>query len=185
MRSGRMHKEGLKNKVGSLCSLPIVWCPVQHLQGSPLLQLLPVAWPGVEIGTSKIYDWGDLMVQVPEFKKPSWLCGWTFSYFLYIFKTIVLFFSLWPIYIEFYSSHITIFCNCVYTWIESTQGWGWTSVIKYTGCPCRGPRFKSQYPHGGSQLSVTPVSGNLTPSSDPLGHQAHIWCSCKQNPQVK
>lgn len=28
----------------------------------------------------------------------------------------------------------------------------------------KGPRFKSQYAHDGSQLSVIPVQGDLTPS---------------------
>ena len=30
------------------------------------------------------------------------------------------------------------------------------SVVKGLGCSSRGPGFDSQYPHGGSQLSVTP-----------------------------
>ena len=36
----------------------------------------------------------------------------------------------------------------------STQG---GSVVKSTDCSSRGPRFNSQHPHGGSQLSVAPV----------------------------
>ena len=34
------------------------------------------------------------------------------------------------------------------------------SVIKNTGYSFRGPRFSSQQPHGGSQLSVAPVLGD-------------------------
>jgi hypothetical protein len=30
-------------------------------------------------------------------------------------------------------------------------------VVRSTGCSCRGPRFNSQHPHGGSQLSLTPI----------------------------
>jgi hypothetical protein len=36
------------------------------------------------------------------------------------------------------------------------------SVIKSTGCFCKGPRFDSQLPHGSSQPSVT-----VTPALDP------------------
>jgi hypothetical protein len=36
-------------------------------------------------------------------------------------------------------------------------------------------RFHSQHLHGGSQLSVTPVSGDQTHSSDLLEHQACTW----------
>ena len=35
------------------------------------------------------------------------------------------------------------------------------------------PRFSSQYPHGGSQPSVTLVPGDLTPSSGLHRHQEH------------
>lgn len=33
--------------------------------------------------------------------------------------------------------------------------WGWRDclVVKSSGCPWRGPKFNSQYPHGSSQLS--------------------------------
>jgi hypothetical protein len=34
-------------------------------------------------------------------------------------------------------------------------------------------RFDSQYPHGSSQPSVTPVQGHPSPSCDVHGHQAH------------
>lgn len=36
---------------------------------------------------------------------------------------------------------------------------------KSTGCFSTGPGFDSQHTHGGTQLSVTPVPGDLTPSS--------------------
>ena len=38
------------------------------------------------------------------------------------------------------------------------------SVVNSIGCSFRGPGFNSQHPHGGSQLSVAPVPGNLIPS---------------------
>ena len=42
------------------------------------------------------------------------------------------------------------------------QGWWDGSVVKSSDYSSRGPRFKSQHPHGSSQLSVTPVPENLT-----------------------
>jgi hypothetical protein len=44
--------------------------------------------------------------------------------------------------------------------------WGWRdgSVVKNTGCSSRGPEFKSQQPHGGSQSSV-------------MGSDALFWCA--------
>lgn len=56
---------------------------------------------------------------------------------------------------------------------------GWSldgSEVKTTCCSCRGPRFSSQHPHGGSKPSVTPVLQNLVPSSDLFKHQAGSWC---------
>jgi hypothetical protein len=35
------------------------------------------------------------------------------------------------------------------------EGWRHGSVVKSTDCSSRGPEFKSQQPHGGSQPSVT------------------------------
>ena len=49
--------------------------------------------------------------------------------------------------------------------------------LRSTGCSSRGPRFNSQHPHGSSQVSVTPVPGDLIPSSGLHGHQAHTWCT--------
>jgi len=37
---------------------------------------------------------------------------------------------------------------------EITGGWRDGSVVKSTDCSSRGPEFKSQQPHGGSQPSV-------------------------------
>jgi hypothetical protein len=37
------------------------------------------------------------------------------------------------------------------------------SVVKSTGCSCRGPRFSFQYPHGSSYPFVTPRPGDLMP----------------------
>jgi hypothetical protein len=42
--------------------------------------------------------------------------------------------------------------------IQEGRGWGWSwrdgSAVKSTDCFSRGPEFKSQQPHGGSQPSV-------------------------------
>lgn len=48
------------------------------------------------------------------------------------------------------------------------------SVVKSTCCSCRGLRFDSQNLHGGPQPSVTPVPGDLMPSSELSKHQTHI-----------
>ena len=49
---------------------------------------------------------------------------------------------------------------------ENTLIWGRKdgSVVKSKVSSSRGPGFNSQHPHGSSQLSVTPVPGNLTSS---------------------
>jgi hypothetical protein len=44
-----------------------------------------------------------------------------------------------------------------------TGGWGDGSAVKSTDCCSRGPEFKSQQPHGGSQSSV-------------MGYDALFWC---------
>lgn len=41
-------------------------------------------------------------------------------------------------------------------------------VRAFTGCSPRETSFHSQHPHGDSQLSVTPVSEDLTPDLMPL-----------------
>jgi hypothetical protein len=53
-------------------------------------------------------------------------------------------------------------------------------VVKSTGRSSRGPRFCSGHPQGGSQPSVTPVSGNLLLSLDLCGSQAYTCNSCTQ-----
>lgn len=50
-----------------------------------------------------------------------------------------------------------------------------------TNCSCRGLRFGSQHPHGGSQTSLTLVPKDPATSSDLLGHQACVWCSETHN----
>ena len=60
---------------------------------------------------------------------------------------------------------------------KKTQRWRNGSMLKSTGCSSRGWGFNSfQYPHGSSQPTVSPVPGNLTPSSGPWEHQACKWC---------
>jgi hypothetical protein len=39
-----------------------------------------------------------------------------------------------------------------------------TQWLRALGCSSRGPGFNSQHPHGSSQLSVTPVPADPTPS---------------------
>ena len=56
----------------------------------------------------------------------------------------------------------------------SMLGWRDGSVVKSTGCSCRGPGFASQHPHGGSELPVTPVPGDRIHSSDCHRDQAHM-----------
>jgi hypothetical protein len=55
------------------------------------------------------------------------------------------------------------------------QGWRDGSAVKSTDCSSRGPEFKSQQPHGGSQPSVTSVPEGLMPSSSCHGHQVPQW----------
>jgi len=47
--------------------------------------------------------------------------------------------------------------------LRSLMGWRDGSVVKSTDCSPRGPEFKSQQPHGGSQPSV-------------MGSDAPFWC---------
>ena len=47
--------------------------------------------------------------------------------------------------------------------VKANLGAGWDGLaVKSTGCSSRWPRFNSQHPHDSSQLSVTPVAGDLT-----------------------
>lgn len=56
-----------------------------------------------------------------------------------------------------------------------TGSWKDGSTVKSTCCSFRVPVFISQHPHGASQPSVTPVSGDPIPSSDFHRHQACVW----------
>jgi hypothetical protein len=58
---------------------------------------------------------------------------------------------------------------------KADWGWGNSTENKNTGCSSRGLGFSSQYPHGSSQLSVTPVPDTLT--------QTHVEAKyqCTQN----
>ena len=48
--------------------------------------------------------------------------------------------------------------------LKQKVGWSDGSQAKST-CSYTGPGFSSQYPYGDSKASVTPVSGDLMPSS--------------------
>jgi len=50
-------------------------------------------------------------------------------------------------------------------YLSSMVSWGWRddSVVKNSGRSYRGPRFDSQHPHGGSQLSTMAVPEDFTP----------------------
>lgn len=54
------------------------------------------------------------------------------------------------------------FSNTVTRWLRNGEN---DSVIKSNDCSSRGRGFKSQQPHGSSQLSTMPVPGNPTSSS--------------------
>ena len=47
--------------------------------------------------------------------------------------------------------------------------------VKSTSCSSRGPGFKPHHLHGGSQPSVTPAPGHVTPSSGPFGKSMHRY----------
>ena len=50
-------------------------------------------------------------------------------------------------------------------------GWKDGSVFKCICCSSIGPRFNSQHLHDNSELSITPIPGDLMPSSGFLGHE--------------
>jgi hypothetical protein len=50
-------------------------------------------------------------------------------------------------------------------------------MVKSTGCSSSELGFNSQHPPGGPQVSITPVPGNLKPSSGLRGDQACTWCT--------
>jgi hypothetical protein len=55
---------------------------------------------------------------------------------------------------------------------ETNGGQRDNSAVKSTGCFSRGPGFNFQFPHGSSQVSITPVLRDLVPS--------HRY-ACRQN----
>jgi hypothetical protein len=57
------------------------------------------------------------------------------------------------------------------------QGWRADSAVKSTCCSCRQPGLSSQHPRDGSQPTLIPILGDLTPSSDLLGHLTWVWYS--------
>lgn len=59
---------------------------------------------------------------------------------------------------------------------ESTRDWKDCSVLRST-CSSQGPHFDTQYPRGGLQPSIPPVSEDLGCSSDFWGRQAPTWCT--------
>lgn len=54
------------------------------------------------------------------------------------------------------------------------RAWRDGSVTESSDCSSRGARFGSQYPHGGSQSSMTPFPGHLIPSSECWGLLQHV-----------
>jgi hypothetical protein len=60
-------------------------------------------------------------------------------------------------------------------------GWRDGSEVKNTDYSSRGPGFNSQHPHGSSQLSVTPVPGDLTPSHRHTSTQNNSAHEIKKN----
>jgi hypothetical protein len=55
------------------------------------------------------------------------------------------------------------------------RDWKDGSVFKSTRYSCKAPKFDYQDSHGGSQLSVTPVVGDLMHSPYLCRHQPCIW----------
>jgi hypothetical protein len=48
--------------------------------------------------------------------------------------------------------------------VHRSEGWRGGLAVKNIGCLSRGPEFNFQYPHSSSQLLVTPVPRDSTPS---------------------
>ena len=70
-------------------------------------------------------------------------------------------------------THVTHAVNL--TLKSALSGWRDGSEGKSTHCPSEGPEFKSQHPHGGSQL---PVRRDLTPSSGVSEDSKTVWVLC-------
>lgn len=61
-------------------------------------------------------------------------------------------------------------------WLHMEKSTRWQNVTEGTG-----PGFGSQSPHAGSQPSVSPVPGDVTPCSDLHEHQTCMWYIFKLN----
>jgi hypothetical protein len=59
--------------------------------------------------------------------------------------------------------YMTLISSTEFTIKIYLEGWRDGSVVKSTDCSSRGPEYKSQQPHGGSQPSV-------------IGFHALFWC---------
>ena len=53
------------------------------------------------------------------------------------------------------------------------KGWRDGLVVKSIDCSSRGPGFSAQHPEVSSQWAVTPVAGDLLPSSGMCGYCVH------------
>lgn len=83
---------------------------------------------------------------------------------------------------ELVGEHI---CKCMLAYVThlpsnilkiSFKGWRDGRVVNNTGWSHSGWEFSSQNLHSGSHPLVTPGPGDLMPSFDSPGHQAHMWC---------
>lgn len=61
--------------------------------------------------------------------------------------------------------------------IQKKGGWRYVSMVKSSGCSCRGLGFESQRPHRGLKPSVAQIPRNLMPSSGLCGHHACTGCT--------
>jgi hypothetical protein len=62
---------------------------------------------------------------------------------------------MWPVYTKHWVCQVW-WCKLIIPYAQEAEAGGWRdgSAVKSTDCSFRGPKFKSQQPHGGSQLSV-------------------------------
>lgn len=77
-----------------------------------------------------------------------------------------------------------LFLKTIYNRLKTHfKAWRNGLVVKSSCCFWRGPGFNSQHPHGGSQPSLTTLTGVFMGSSHPWGHQTHTVCiyACRQN----
>ena len=99
------------------------------------------------------------------------LKSWTTIVVLHSYLFIL--YGIWGIIGTWTGYKITLnVLNFNHIWKDS---WGWRdgSAAKSTGCSSRRPGFNSQHPHGSSQLSVTQVPLDSTPT------YRHIWNAIK------